>query len=196
MEQPIEKRYTYADYLTWNDGKRYELIDGAVYLMSPAPTIGHQRLVRELLLQFGNYLRGKTCEVFDAPFDVRLNPDTEDDTVVQPDLAVVCDPSKLQDGKSCKGAPDLVIEILSPSTAKRDQFIKLPKYQAAGVREYWVVYPQERFVQVHLLREDGAYTVSVHGDADTVPVRVLEDCQIDLAAVFGPAPAEAPPKEP
>lgn len=187
MEMPREERYTYADYLTWDDGKRYELIDGEVYLMSPTPARVHQRISAAITSQLYSYLEGKTCEVYAAPFDVRLNADTADDTVVQPDIAVICDPDKLDD-LGCKGAPDMIVEILSPSTARHDQVTKLEKYRQAGVREYWLVSPQARSVQVNVLK-DGAYVNRGYfGDTDTVPVTVLTDFQINLAAVFPPAP--------
>jgi Uma2 family endonuclease len=132
--EPLKKdaRYTYADYQTWNDGVRYELIDGVVYMMSPAPNRAHQELSGELFNQFYNYLKGKKCKVYAAPFDVRLSDKEHEKTVLQPDITVVCDPSKL-DKKGCKGAPDMVVEILSPSNAERDTTLKLRKYLQAGV---------------------------------------------------------------
>ena len=111
-----KKRYTYEDYYSWDDDKRWELIDGIPYAMS-APTIRHQRISVRLLGKFFNYLEGKKCEVFAAPVDVMLKAENGDDTMVQPDLIVVCDSSKLDNNKACKGPPDLVVEILSPTTA-------------------------------------------------------------------------------
>lgn len=180
--QPSEKKYTYADYLTWNDDTRYELIDGVPYMMSPAPSPTHQRISGELFVLLHNYLKGKPCDVFSAPFDVRLNADTKDDTVVQPDISVICDPDKI-DERGCKGAPDMVVEILSPSTARRDQLIKFNQYRAAGVREYWIINPEERFVDVHLLK-NGEYVSQVYSDTDTISINVLDDCQINLTGVF------------
>ena len=135
-----EQRYTYADYVTWPGDERWELIDGVPYAMSPAPTIGHQRIAGEIHRQLANFLKGKPCEAFIAPVDVRLNADNDDDIVVQPDVLVVCDKNKL-DGKCCNGAPDFVVEILSPSTADHDRVNKFQVYVAAGVREYWIVDP-------------------------------------------------------
>ena len=174
--------YTYADYLTWDDDKRWEIIDGSAYLMSPAPSWGHQSLSGNLHLQLANFLKGKQCKVFTAPFDVRLNADTKDDTVVQPDLAVICDKTRLI-GTGYIGAPDMVIEILSPSTAQLDRFIKLMLYQRAGVREYWIVDPDIKAVNTHIL-ENGKYYVAGYTGTDTVPVHVLEGCTIDLSDVF------------
>ena len=189
MQLPKSQKYTYADYLTWDDGGRYELINGEVYMMSPAPSINHQEISGEIFRQFANILKGKTCKVFSAPFDVRLNADAEDDTVVQPDIAIVCDPDKIKNGKSCKGAPDMVVEILSPSSARRDQFDKFNQYFVAGVKEYWIVYPETKTVHTYTLSE-GNYVGRAYSDADMVTVSVLEDCKINLADVF---PAEAEP---
>ena len=150
-----DKRYTYADYAAWDDDNRYELIDGVAYMMS-APSIEHQGISMELSKQLAVFLTGKQCRVFAAPCDVCINGlGDEDDIVVQPDLLVVCDESKL-DGKRCNGAPDMTIEILSPSTSKRDIVLKHDKYQSAGVREYWIVDPDKKVVYVHLL-ENGRY---------------------------------------
>jgi len=189
MQLRKEERYTYSDYCQWDDGNRYELIDGEVYLMVPAPTSEHQRISRGLSNQIYNYLKGKKCEVFVAPFDVRLNVDTADDTVVQPDVSVICDPSKI-DKRGCVGAPDMIVEILSPSSARRDNFVKFKRYLAAGVKEYWIVNPETKTVHVCVLKE-GEYVSRVFGDTDSVPVGVLEDCLINLADVF-PQGTEVP----
>jgi len=183
-----DKRFTYADYESWDDHDsngnpiRYELIDGIAYMMS-APTTEHQSILGELHRQFANFLKGKTCRVFLAPCDVCLSGlGDEDDTVVQPDLLVVCDESKL-DKKRCNGAPDMVIEILSPSTSKRDLFIKLKKYQNAGVREYWIADPDAEAVNVHIL-ENGRYVINSYESDETIAVTVLEGCVITLPDVF------------
>jgi Uma2 family endonuclease len=177
-----EQKYTYADYCEWDDTERWELIEGIPYAMSPAPTLGHQRISGELFGQLYNFLKGKPCKVFHAPVDVRLNAAGEDDTVVQPDILVVCDHSKL-DGKSCNGAPDLVIEILSPSTADRDRLEKFNAYLKAGVREYWIVDPFTKTVQICLLHVS-FYGVTVHHEDEVVPVSVLSGCTIDLGEIF------------
>ena len=176
-------RYTYADYASWDDDKRYELIDGVIYLMSPAPTIEHQRIGRKILRQLDTFLDGKSCEVFHAPIDVCLSAaGDKDNTVVQPDLIVVCDKSKL-DGKRCNGAPDMVVEILSPSTSDRDRVLKFNKYLEAGVREYWIVDPDSKTVSVHILK-DGNYIERSYDDSETVNVHTLDGCQITLQDVF------------
>jgi Uma2 family endonuclease len=183
MPLPKEnERYTYADYCTWDDGDRWELIDGLAYAMAPGPGQPHQEASGDLFNQLYNFLKGKPCKVFSAPFDVRLNADDEDDTVVQPDILVVCDSSKLN-GKCCVGAPDLVAEVISASTARHDRIIKLEAYQRAGVREYWIVDPETKTVQICVLR-DGLYFVKGYTDADTAPVAVLPGCEINLADVF------------
>jgi len=194
MDPAIKKtdqKWTYADYLTWDDGQRWELIDGFAYCMSPSPGIRHQRVSMDLARQFSVYLKGKPCQVFAAPFDVRLsdNSNVSDnyiETVVQPDLLVVCDKSKLDD-RGCNGAPDLVIEIISPSTAKMDLTIKFDLYQRSGVKEYWIVHPAEKTLMVFHLQEDcrryGA--PDRYGDDGKVAVTLLGDLVIDLAEVFG-----------
>ena len=173
--------YTYADYLTWGDEVRYELIDGVPHLMS-APAWEHQDISADLTRQFRTFLLGKPCRAFAAPFDVRLNADGKDDTVVQPDLVVICDRSTLS-GSGCKGAPDMIVEILSPSTAVRDKLLKFNKYLQAGVREYWIVYPDSKTVSVHVLK-NGEYMTREYGETDTVEVHILDGCTIDMRQVF------------
>jgi Uma2 family endonuclease len=175
--------YTYADYLTWEGSERYELIDGEAYLMA-SPSRIHQEISMALSTRINNYLEGKTCKVYAAPFAVRLNPaeDQSDDTVLEPDIVVVCDPSKLDD-RGCNGAPDMVIEILSPSTARYDRLVKFNKYRQAGVREYWIVDPEEKIVTAYVLK-NGEYTALNYDDTGTAPVAVLPGCEIDLKAVF------------
>jgi len=184
MLQPHrDTHYTYADYCAWDDGKRWELINGVAYAMCPAPSYDHQRIIVKLTIQLGMFLKGKPCKLLIAPFDVRLNSDDEDDTVVQPDLVVVCDSAKL-DKNGCKGAPDFIIEILSPSTARHDRWLKYNLYKNAGVREFWIVDPDTKTVSVNVLK-DGDYIGKAYGDTDIVPAAVLPGCEIDLRDVFG-----------
>ena len=190
MALPAEKeRYTFADVLTWPDDERAELIDGEVILMAPAPSRGHQGISVELTRQFANYLEGKKCKAYHAPFDVRLfekDGDTPEDvdTVVEPDITIVCDPSKLDD-RGCKGAPDMVVEILSPSTQRHDQLVKLGLYQRAGVREYWIVDPMNKTVRVMLLDAGGVLQLrEVYDRAGVAKVNVLDGCFIELSKVF------------
>ena len=181
MSLPDVKYYTYADYLTWDDDTRCELIYGVPYMMA-GTTTAHQRVVGEILYQLYSFLKGKPCEVFTAPFDVRLNAGTYDDTVVQPDILVVCDKSKL-DAKSCIGAPDMVVEVLSASSAKHDRTIKQKLYQSAGVREYWIIDPAHKIVDA-LLLNNGEYMIKSYGEEDAAPVSVLNGCVINLPDVF------------
>ena len=190
MALPAEKdRYTFADVLSWDDGERAELIDGEVFLMAPSPSRGHQRISFEICRQLGNYLEGKRCQAYSAPFDVRLferDGDTPEDvdTVVEPDIIAVCDPSKLDD-RGCKGAPDMVMEILSPSTQRHDRLVKLGLYQRAGVREYWIVNPEDQTVQVMLLDNDGILQLNeVYDRRGVAKVNVLDGCFIELEKVF------------
>ena len=184
----LEERFTYGDYVTWVDEERWELIDGIPYNMSPAPRVAHQRILGEMYLQFGNWLKGKPCQVFIAPFDVRL-PDAEEpdalvETVVKPDLLVICDKRKL-DEAGCRGAPDLVVEILSPATAQKDLKIKFARYERAGVREYWIVDPVGKTAQVFARGSDGHYgRPQVFVDGDQARIGILPELVIDLAAVF------------
>ncbi|MBM6926929.1 Uma2 family endonuclease [Pseudoflavonifractor phocaeensis] len=187
MPLPKEHRYTLADALTWEEQERIELIDGAAVMMAP-PSRVHQEIAAELTRQIGNYLDGKKCRVYPAPFAVRLFEKAHDrpedvDTLVEPDLSVVCDPGKLDD-LGCKGAPDLVIEILSPSTQRHDRLTKYNLYERAGVAEYWIVSPEERTVQVSLL-SGGRYRVAeLYTPQDIAKVHVLDGCFVELSKVF------------
>ena len=153
-------QHTYADYLTWSDGGRDELINGIAYVREPpAPSRFHQELVGELHFQVRLALEGKSCRVYIAPFDVRLPKSGEADdcvdTVVQPDVLIVCDLTKL-DERGMRGAPDWIAEVLSPATASHDQIVKLPIYERAGVLEVWLVHPTDRTLSIYRL-EDGCY---------------------------------------
>ena len=189
MALPAEKeRYTFADVLTWPDDERAELIDGEVVLMAPAPSRGHQEISGEVFRQLANYLEGKKCKVYHAPFDVRLfekDGDTPEDvdTGGEPDITIVCDHSKLDD-RGCKGAPDMVVEILSPSTQRHDRLVKLGLYQRAGVREYWIVDPDSSTVQVFLQRDGSLQLHEVYDRQGVAKVNVLDGCFIELSKVF------------
>jgi len=183
------ERYSYRDYLQWDDDERWELIDGVPYNMTPAPSRKHQEILRQLLTCFAVYLEGKTCKVYPAPFDVRLADKVQQDEdiihVVQPDITVVCDPSKLDD-RGCKGTPDLLVEIISPSTSKKDRREKYILYEKFGVKEYWIVDPSNESVEIYHLQSDGKFErpPEVFSKEDTVEVKLLEDFKIDLSAVF------------
>lgn len=183
------ERFTYADYLTWPEEERWEIINGEAFAMSPAPGRRHQRLSGELFRQLANYLKGKPCQVFAAPFDVRLSErtgltDEKIVTVVQPDIIVVCDKSKL-DEQGCNGAPDFIIEISSPSTSKNDLTKKFDLYQRHGVSEYWIIHPAEQTLLVYKREVDGMYgRPDRYAGDDKVPVPLLGDLLIDLGEVF------------
>jgi Uma2 family endonuclease len=202
MEDGTERaeRYSYRDYLSWPEGERVELIEGVPYAMSPAPRREHQRLVSELNRQLANALHDAPCEVYPAPFDVKLSREEEDErpTVVQPDLTVVCDPAKLTE-QGVTGAPDLVVEIVSPDSGFHDRVWseaalparpcilgrKFDLYRGAGVREYWIVDPDERVVEVYRLASDGSYRrVGAFGDADTITSEAVDAVLVDLAELF------------
>ena len=187
----LTKRYTYADYLTWLDDKARELIDGFIQMMSPAPKLAHVRVNTKILWNLFSIVqknKGK-CEVFTAPFDVRFpkNGDTAHDkiyTVVQPDISVICDLSKL-DQRGCCGAPDMIVEVLSPSTAKKDLTKKFDLYEEHGVKEYWLVHPEAQTIQVFLLQEDGKYDDgALYEFEGKIPVHVFGDYMLDLEDIF------------
>lgn len=182
LPQLKTEHYTYADYCSWPDDTRYELIDGVAYAMAPAPTRTHQSLVGELFRQIATALKGKPCQTFVAPFDVRLphagETDDKVDTVVQPDVLVVCDETKL-DERGVRGAPDWVAEVISPSSAARDQIVKLALYERAGVREYWLLHPTDRLVTVYRLA-DGQYgRPEISEMAGTLPIGILPEVTVD-----------------
>lgn len=176
MILPKERLYTTEDIYELSDGVRAELIDGQIYYMAP-PNRRHQRIVLSLSRKIADYIEKNngSCEVDIAPFAVFLNAD--DMNYVEPDISVICDPDKLND-KGCTGAPDWIIEIVSPSSKKMDYFIKLFKYRTAGVREYWIVDPEKNRVTVYNFHADTGeeYTFS-----DTVPSGIYEELSIDFS---------------
>jgi len=176
-------RHTYVDYLKWEGPERYQLINGEVFQMA-SPSVAHQALLMGLSAKFDNWLQDKPCKVFASPLDVRLFPrkDRLDTTVVQPDLLVVCDKSKLGKG-SVEGAPDLVIEIVSPSNTHSELFLKFNYYLKAGVREYWVIDPDMKKVSVHIY-DNGRYISSSYEDNDRIPVTILPGLEISLEELW------------
>lgn len=187
----VNKRYTYADYLTWMDDVRRELYDGFIQLMTPAPSRKHQRVSSNLHGVFWNFLRYQKCEIYSAPSDVRFpgnktsKNDKQINTVLQPDLYIVCDPEKLDD-RGCLGAPDLVVEIVSPSSSRKDLKDKYEIYQKHGVREYWIVNPNDENVNVFLRNESGKFELKglFPGD-DQIPVTIFNgELIIDLKEIF------------
>lgn len=181
-----ERNYSYADYLTWNGEERWEILDGTAYLQS-APSRIHQEISGELYRQFANYLQGKSCRVYHAPFCVRLDVEDNDNdvkNVVEPDITIVCDSTKL-DKRGCKGTPDLIIEILSPLTSKMDKVFKFNKYEKAGVKEYWILEPDQKIVSVFSLQLNDKYgRPEMYTDEDKAKISIFPDLEIDLNLVF------------
>lgn len=180
--------YTYADYLLWHFSERVELLRGKISKMA-APSRKHQGISQNLTHFFSNALWKSSCKVYSAPFDVRLTrfstlKNKEVTTVVQPDLCVICDPAKLDD-RGCIGAPDIIIEILSPGNSRTEMKDKFELYQEAGVLEYWVVSPIEHMVQVWKLNEQGFYIglpPAVEGDILKTPL--IPNLEVILTDVF------------
>ena len=182
------KIYTYEDYLNWPDDRRIELINGQIYLLAPPSRI-HQKILLNIADQFYSYLKNKNCEVYVAPFSVRFpagneKSDKEIQTVVEPDIVVVCDESKLDD-KGCKGAPDLIVEITSPSTARRDKIEKFNLYEKYRVKEYWIVEPELKMVSVFTLQENNRYgRPEFYTEEGKIKVSIFNDLEINLKDVF------------
>jgi len=193
MADPMKKfeekeKYTYADYLTWPDDFRCELINGHIWDMSAAPRRKHQEISMTLGNEFYNFLKEKPCKVYAAPFDVTFSPFPEDeenetDTVVQPDLVVVCDEFKLND-QGCEGAPDLVVEILSPSTNWKDETEKLDLYEKQGVKEYWIINPDRKTIQVFLHNGTDYDKPDYYMGDEEIKSCVMEGFQISLTEIF------------
>lgn len=156
----LNKHYTYADYLTWNFWERVELIKGRLFKMSPAPNTYHQDILGKLFNPIFTFFNSGNCKVFPAPFDVRIptppamkKNDEDIESVIQPDITVICDMEKI-DRRGCLGAPDWIIEIASPSTKKKDMENKFELYETSGVKEYWMVFPEEREIKAYHLNDE------------------------------------------
>jgi len=208
------EHYTYKDYLawtinqcweihdhsvigdSWEKNDRWEIIEGCAYNMSPAPSTFHQRILRELAFIFCTFFKEKTCEVFIAPFDVRLttgsNKDEDIDTVVQPDLCVICDPAKL-DARGCLGTPDLIVEITSPSTIGKDMKEKLLLYEKHGVKEYWIMHPEAGVVELFSANNKRKYSKpTVFTQTDRIEDKLFPGLAVDLAQIFNTEKKEKP----
>ena len=184
--------YSYADYLTWQLDKAVELIRGKVMLMSPAPNVKHQSIVTNLGGVLYQFFYKKPCKLFYAPFDVRLydqhkpiKADQEIYTVIQPDLSVICNPEKLTE-QGCLGAPDWIIEILSPGNSKKEMQTKYALYQESGVKEYWMIYPYEKAVHQFVLdaKTEKYQLIAMFAEEDYASPQVFPDLKIDLQEVF------------
>ncbi|SHH30415.1 Uma2 family endonuclease [Desulfosporosinus lacus] len=186
--QKDNKRYSYAEYLKWSDDKRWELLDGIAFNIA-APSRRHQEVSGELFYQIRSCLADKSCKIYSAPFDVRFSEPKQKDeqivNVVQPDLTIVCDKSKLDD-KGCLGAPNLIIEIISPTSISLDYVKKLALYEKYHVKEYWIIHPIDNTVMVFTLGEDYQYgRPSIFMEDCQLKSGVITDLTIDLKQVFG-----------
>lgn len=186
---PSDPRFTYRDYLRWSGDERWELIDGEAWAMSPAPSRRHQEVVVGLVAQVAPRLQGGPCRLYVAPFDVRLprrgEADAAVETVVQPDVAVICDPGKL-DAAGCRGAPDWIVEVIFPATAARDQVQKRDLYERHGVAEYWLLDPDVRRLTIYRLdRAAGRYGAPATAAATgTASPRAVAGVAVDWSLVF------------
>ena len=186
--------FTYADYLTWNFKERIELIRGQIFKMSPAPTFNHQKIQTNILVEFHNFLKGKPCVTVSSPVDVRLKGkpfrkkklrDDQVTTVVQPDIIVVCDEEKLKDNRSIDGAPELIVEVLSPGNTKVETKYKFDLYEENGVLEYWVAYPEYKQIYVYLLNENEEYGKPViYETNENITSQVLKGLSIPIDEIF------------
>jgi Uma2 family endonuclease len=186
----MDKVYSYADYAMWKFQERVELIKGKIFKMSPAPNISHQIVSLRLTNILYNTLENKKCNLFVAPFDVVLlnnkksTPEKEIFTIVQPDLCVICDEEKLADGKKCVGAPDLIIEILSPGNSKKEMNIKFDLYEEAGVFEYWLVYPEEKGIHIFTLQKGKYIGLKPVAEDQILKSPLFPELEIDLTKIF------------
>ncbi len=190
VKEPIAQygeQYTYADYLKFEYDHMVELIRGKIFKMTPAPSSGHQEISIALGSIIFTYLKDKKCKVFDAPFDVVLpvhnQKKSSATTVVQPDICVICDLDKI-DKAGCNGAPDLIIEILSPSTSKKDLNDKYSIYEESGVKEYWIVMPQEKLVEVFYLESGKYQRIKAYTSDEIISPILFPDLEIQLQEVF------------
>lgn len=182
----LSKTYSYADYLTWRFKDRIELIKGKIFAMSPAPASRHQRISWNISFALGKFLDNSPCEVFYAPFDVRLerkNNDEQVQTVVQPDICVICDISKI-DEKGCCGAPEVVVEILSPGNSKREMKTKYELYEEAGVLEYWIIDPEHDTALFFYLEKGTFQAGRPLAVSDSIKSKTLNGFELPLKMIF------------
>lgn len=181
----LTKEYTYSDYVLWQFSERVELIKGFIRKMSPAPNRFHQVVARNITGIFLNAFKKHSCNVYFAPFDVRLPIPSKkkDTTVVQPDICVVCDKSKLDDA-GCNGAPELMIEILSPNNSKHDVDTKFKLYEEAGVLEYWLVEPVEKIIFVYTLVNGKFIGLKPQTEGENIQSPLFPDLKVAIVDVF------------
>jgi Uma2 family endonuclease len=184
-------KYTYSDYFSWPDEEHWEIIEGTPIAMSPAPNPIHQRILGNIYWIFRNAKKNgllNECNIYLAPFDVRLPEKNEADesitTVVQPDLSIIGNKSKIDD-RGCRGAPDLIIEIHSPGSAKHDLETKRDLYEKHAVPEYWIVFPNEKLIHIFRLNDSGRYqSGNVFTQADSINTEVAQGLSVDVSDVF------------
>lgn len=178
--------YTYWDYLKWQFDERVELIRGKIFKMSPAPGSNHQGINMNLSRLVANVFWDKTCRVYHAPFDVRLPipNDKKDTTVVQPDLCIICDLEKMADKRGCNGAPDLVMEILSPGNSKHEVKTKFELYEESGVKEYWIIYPSERTIVIYKLDNGKFIGIQPFSEGMIIQSPLFPELKIDVDDIF------------
>ena len=181
----LTKQYSYSDYLLWQFIERVELIKGFILKMSPAPSMVHQRVSNNVSFELNNYFKRKSCDVFQAPFDVRLPlPSVQKDTtVVQPDLCVICDESKL-DARGCNGTPDLMVEIISSNNSKHDLHTKFNLYQESGVKEYWIIEPNDKLILVYTLVNGTFIGLKPQVEGEKITSPLFPQLDIALEDVF------------
>ncbi|AWG20883.1 restriction endonuclease [Flavobacterium faecale] len=181
----LTKEYTYSDYLLWQFSERVELIRGFIKKMSPAPSRNHQTISQNLNWKIYGFFQNHPCSVYVAPFDVRLPIQSakKDTTIVQPDLCIICEESKLDD-RGCNGAPDLIVEILSPNNSKHDLHTKFNLYQESGVKEYWLVEPEERMVLVYTLKNGEYIGLKPFTEGELIKSPLFPDMNIAVEEVF------------
>lgn len=181
----LTKTYTYSDYLLWQFSERVELIKGYILIMSPAPSRNHQTISQNLNWKIYGFFENHSCSVFVAPFDVRLpiKSAKKNTTVVQPDLCIICDENKLDD-KGCNGAPDLIVEILSPKNSKHDVDTKFNLYQESGVQEYWIVEPEEHIVLVYTLKNGEYIGSKPFSEGEIIKSTLFPEMKIAVEDVF------------
>jgi Uma2 family endonuclease len=178
----LSKQYSFKDYLSWQFKERVELFRGFIAKMSPAPNTFHQEYSGNISGPIWSFLKNKKCKVYSAPIDVYL-PTTDKKTVVQPDIIVVCDLVKIQK-KGCVGAPDIVVEILSPGNSKKEMNDKYDLYEEAGVKEYWVVFPEEQVVQIYELKENKFQSRKPLANGDKITTPILEGFELEIDEIF------------
>ncbi len=186
-KKTVSEHFTWADYQQWPDEHRCEIIDGQIYDMTPAPGTAHQEVSANLMYEFCGFFKDKPCKVFAAPFDVRLAEKKETgnscSNVVQPDISIICDQKKI-DEKGCAGAPDLVVEILSSSTASKDQVKKRRLYERHGVKEYWLIHPIERYAHIYALKDARYEFIGVFDDEATLESQIFTGLAVKMAEIL------------